>query len=109
VKDLRSFLQELEQVEPIVDVTRTVSYERELPAVVKLLESRGNPVVCFHDVADADLPVVCGVHGTRERIALALDSPLDRALDDYVDRLSQPIAPAAAPAVPVKEVRHGGR
>jgi 2,5-furandicarboxylate decarboxylase 1 len=98
----------LEQVEPIVDVTRAVSYDRELPAVVKLLESRGNPVVCFHDVSAADLPVVCGVHGTRDRIALALDSPLDRALDDYVDRLSQPIAPAAAPEAPVKEVRQGG-
>jgi 2,5-furandicarboxylate decarboxylase 1 len=108
VKDLRSFLRALEQVEPIVDVTRAVSYDRELPAVVKLLESKGNPVVYFDHVAESDMPVICGVHGTRERIALALGSPLDRALDDYVDRVTRGVAPVVTSSAPVKDVIRTG-
>jgi 2,5-furandicarboxylate decarboxylase 1 len=108
VKDLRSFLQDVEQVESIVDVVREVSYDRELPAVVKLLESRGNPMVYFHNVAGADMPVISGVHGTRERIALALGSPVDRTVDDYVDRLSAGVSPQAATSAPVKDVKLTG-
>lgn len=104
MKDLRSFLRELEQVESVVDVSRPVSSDRELPAVVKLLESQGNPVVYFDQVAEAEMPVICGVHGTRERIALALGSPVDRTVDDYLERLAHGIAPEVTTSAPVKDV-----
>ncbi len=88
MKDLRSFLRDLERTgEPVREVTREVHHDRELAAVVKLLEPRGNPVAYFHRVAGAEMPVIAGVHGTRERIALALDSPVERAVDDYLARL----------------------
>jgi 2,5-furandicarboxylate decarboxylase 1 len=106
VKDLRSFLRDLESTrEPVREITREVHHDRELAAVVKLLEPRGNPVVYFHRVAGADMPVVAGVHGTRERIALALDSPVDRAVDDYLARLEAGVPPVEEATGPVKDIK----
>jgi 2,5-furandicarboxylate decarboxylase 1 len=108
-KDLRSFLRLYEREhEPVVRIDRAVSLDRELSAIVKLLESRGNPIVLFEDVNGSRMPVLVGLHGTRERIALALGSEPRRAVEDYLEHLHDPIAPVVEPTGPVKDVRMAG-
>jgi 2,5-furandicarboxylate decarboxylase 1 len=103
-KDLRSYLAEVRAHDvPIARVSRRVSADRELAAIVKLLEAAGNPVVIFDNVDGLELPVIAGVCGTRERIALALHSTPERAVTDYLDRVSIPVAPVTGPG-PVKDV-----
>jgi len=105
-KDLRTFLRVLEdELEPVARVDREVDRDRELTAIVKLLESEGNPVVLFENVRDAEMPVLLGVHGTRERIALALGSSPRGAVKDYLERIESPIDPVVEPGGPVKDVR----
>lgn len=106
LKDLRSFLEQLRQESPesVVNVRREVNPNRELSAVVKLLEKRGNPVVVFHRVAGSMLPVICGVHSTRERIALALETSADRVVEDFLRLDPQAIPPISVADAPVKEV-----
>ena len=49
MKDLRSFLAEVEREDgPVCEIQREVSPDRELAAIVRLLEDRGNPITYFH-------------------------------------------------------------
>lgn len=108
-QDLRSHLVSLEAAgERIVRVSRPVSLDRELSAVVKHLESRGNPVVIFERVRGSTMPVIVGVNGTRRRIGLALDCTPDELTDAYLERLARPIEPVEVANGPVKEVRMVG-
>lgn len=88
MKDLRTFLSDIEHAEGRVrEVTRPVSRDRELAAIVRLLEDRGNPIVYFTDVQDSDFPVIVGVHGTRQRIALAMGTTVEMAVEEFLTRL----------------------
>jgi 2,5-furandicarboxylate decarboxylase 1 len=106
VKDLRAFLARLAEDAPesIVHVRRSVSPDRELAAVVKRLERRGNPVVVFHDVEGSDLPVICGVHATRERVATALELDADDVVEGFLALSPKAIPPAWVETGPVKDV-----
>jgi 2,5-furandicarboxylate decarboxylase 1 len=109
MKDLRTFLADIESAEgPVREIEQEVSPDRELAAIVKLLEPRGNPITYFHKVAGSSLPVIAGIHGSRERIALALGTSVARANDEFIDRLGRGIPPARCADGPVKEVRHVG-
>ena len=109
MKDLRSFLAEVEREEgPIREIQREVSPDRELAAIVRLLEDRGNPIAYFHDVSGESLPVV----SRRPR-----EPPPDRAragnLGDGCGRRVPRAAQAGGSSAsasdgPVKEVRHLG-
>ena len=105
-QDLRTFLARVREQSPesVVEVRRKVSPDRELSAVVKLLERRGNPVVLFHNVEGSDLPVVCGVHSTRERIALALNSTAETVIEDFLRLDPAAIATETVAGGPVKDV-----
>ena len=109
-KDLREFLRRVEDdpTQGIVRVTREVSVMHELSAVVKVLElERGNPLVMFENVADTDLRVVASVHGTKERIALALGQPVDKCVEWFMKILEQPIPPTEVESGPPGRVPGG--
>lgn len=109
MKDLRSFLADVErQQEPVREITQQVDPDRELAAIVRLLEGRGSPVTYFHDVKGSALPVVAGVHGTRGRIALALGTQVRSTVEEFIDRLELGVPPTWHDDGPVKEVRHVG-
>ena len=108
-KDLRTYLRSYEQeCGPVVRIGQEVSPDRELSAIVKLLESRGGPIVLFERVTGSHMPVLVGLHGTRERIGLALSSTARGAVEDYLIRIAEPIEPIVEPSGPVKEVRMVG-
>jgi 2,5-furandicarboxylate decarboxylase 1 len=107
--DLRSFLSEAEAAgERIARVSREVSPVHELPAVVKALEDRGNPIVMFQRVAGSELPVVVGVHGSRRRIAIALGADSVDLVDDYIGRLGGGPEPVQVETGPVRQKRRLG-
>ena len=110
-KDLRSFVAEVQARAPesIRHVSRAVSPVRELAAIVKLAETRGNPVIVFHNVQGSKLPVICGVHASRERIALALEADVSRLVEEYSERASDELPPERAEHAPVKDVVLTGR
>jgi 2,5-furandicarboxylate decarboxylase 1 len=109
MKDLRSFLAEVEGAHgPVREIERVVDPDRELAAIVRLLEDRGNPITYFRHVAGSALPVIAGVHGTRARIALGLGTSVTGAVDAFIDRLGRGVAPIVCDDGPVRAVRHLG-
>jgi 2,5-furandicarboxylate decarboxylase 1 len=92
--DLRSFIQEaVDAGEPVIRIERKVNPVHELSAVVKAFERRGNPILVFENVEGSELPVVDGVFGSRERIALALGVDPQALTESYIARLGHPLEP----------------
>ena len=69
-RDFRSFLSLLEEQGELVRITKPVSSEFELPAVVSNLE--GKEAILFEEVDKSEFKVASNVIGTRRRFSLAL-------------------------------------
>jgi 2,5-furandicarboxylate decarboxylase 1 len=77
IHDLRSFLEVLRRHGAIHDFTAPVDRVHELGALLRACEQDGRAAY-FHAVKGADMPVVGGVLGSHERIALAVGCPRER-------------------------------
>ncbi|HEX3948161.1 MAG TPA: UbiD family decarboxylase, partial [Acidimicrobiales bacterium] len=98
---LRTFLADLaaDPDEGICEITRPVDLDLEPCAVVKALETRGNPVVRFADVGGTGIPTVFGTVATPGRIARALGQPVGECVEWFARAIRQP--------VPTQEVAEG--
>jgi 4-hydroxy-3-polyprenylbenzoate decarboxylase len=82
--DLRSFIAELERRGELLRVKEPVSHELEITEIADRMVKRGGPALLFENVPGKDFPLVIGLLGSRERMALALG--VDR-LDDVGERI----------------------
>jgi len=104
--DLRGYIETLRRQAPdeIKTVTRKVSNEFELPAVLEKLEAQNRyPAVWFDQVADFPMPVVSNLFATRERLAVALGVDASELNAVYRSRENNRIAPEMVATGPVKE------
>lgn len=70
--DLRDFLDDLTSKGLVRRVTTEVDPELEIAEVLDRLVKKGGPAVVFENVRGHSMPVVGGLYGTRERVALGL-------------------------------------
>lgn len=70
--DLQSFVSLLEARGELVRVAVPVDPRLEITEIADRLVKRGGPAVLFENVKGSDFPLVIGLLGTRERMALAL-------------------------------------
>ena len=113
-KDLRSFIDMVKRVAPeqFVEVEKEIDSKYEIPAFLKYLEDNGKyPMVLFHKVRNVNgkapsLPVITNMGAARERIAMAIDSTIDRVALDAVERMQHPIEPVVIDKkkAPVKDI-----
>jgi 4-hydroxy-3-polyprenylbenzoate decarboxylase len=82
--DLRSFIAELERRGELLRVKEPVSHELEITEIADRMVKRGGPALLFESVVGKDFPLVIGLWGTRERMALALGVS---KLDDVGERI----------------------
>lgn len=93
-KDLTDFLNELSEkkANSILRITKEVSPEYEVPAILQALENRKmTPVVIFENIKNlkgekSKLPLIINLFGHRERIALAINSTMDQVSLDYAKK-----------------------
>ncbi len=118
-KDLRSFIQKVEKEAPehVLRVIREIDCSHEIPALLQQLENLGKyPMVIFENPKNlkgkkSKFPVVTNVTASRQRIAMAIDSTIERVAKDYVNREFNPIEPTviSSKEAPVKEVKIKGK
>jgi UbiD family decarboxylase len=97
---MHTYIEHLERDMPahVVRVTREVSPEFEIPAILQLLEAKKkHAVLIFEKVPDLDggvskLPVVINLFGSRERLADALGTSVARLPLEYLAR-EKPVPP----------------
>lgn len=99
-KTLSDFIKELEEKKPesVLRVTKEVSPEYEVPAILQALENRKmTPVVIFENVKNlkgekSKYPLIINLFGHRERIAMAMNSTMDKVSLDYAAK-EKPVEP----------------
>jgi 4-hydroxy-3-polyprenylbenzoate decarboxylase len=70
--DLQSFVAELERRGDLLRVREPVSAELEITEIADRMVKAGGPALLFENVVGKAFPLVIGLYGTRERMALAL-------------------------------------
>ncbi|ADV68732.1 menaquinone biosynthesis decarboxylase [Deinococcus maricopensis] len=73
--DLQSFMAQLEARGELVRVSVPVDRDLEITEIADRLVKSGGPAVLFEHVKGSDFPLVIGLMGTRERMALAVGEP----------------------------------
>src|SRR5512137_732209 len=97
---MRTYIEHLERDMPshVIRVKKEVSPEFEIPAILQQVESRKKePVMIFEKVRNlkgsiSKLPVVINLFGSRERLADAIGSTVQRLPLDYLAK-ERPVPP----------------
>jgi 2,5-furandicarboxylate decarboxylase 1 len=97
---MRAYIEHLERDMPshVIRVKKEISPEFEIPAVLQQVESRKKqPVIIFEKVRNLNgliskLPVVINLFGSRERLADAIGSTVQRLPLDYIEK-EKPVPP----------------
>lgn len=106
-KDLRTFLEQVEKARPgdLVRVRREVDPVFEATGVVAKFEEKGSfPGVYFEKIKGSDIPLVINLTASYERLALSLDTTVERMVETYAEREGRPIPMKEVKDGPVKEV-----
>jgi len=113
-KDLRSFIDQVtrEAPEMFLVVKKDVDCHYEISALLQYLEDNGKyPMVLFQNVKNLrgkipSLRLITNVAAARERVAMAIDSTINKVAMDYVTREQNPLEPTVIDKkdAPVKEV-----
>ena len=102
-RDLRSFLEKLENQGDLLRVGRSVRPRLEASAVLRSLDDSGGPAVWFENLRGRRVPAVGNLLSTRRRLNLALGSEGDYRRT-VMDRLGRRIKPRKARNTPVQQV-----
>jgi len=81
VKDMRSFLLQLEKRGELIRIKKKVSLKYELAGLEKRLD--GGPAILFENIDGSSMAVVSGLCGSRERVGLALNTSFESIHERY--------------------------
>ena len=108
-KDLREFLNLLEEKGELLKTKKPVDVKFEISSYIRKTSDQHGPALLFENVKNFTMPVVGGVFATRERAFLALES----SPQDYVNRfehaLDHVLPPKLVSSAPCKDVIHTGK
>lgn len=111
-QDLRTYLDQLlaKHPEHLKIVEDEIDPEFEATAIVDKIENDPNypgfPAVLFRHIKGSQVPLLLNLHGSYERIALAIGSDVHGMVDDYARREGRQIPTTEVPSeqAPVHEV-----
>lgn len=102
-KDMRFCLELLKSADRLLTIKREVDPKFELPAMMKTAEKIGKAVF-FEKVKGSTFPVVNNLFGSREMLALLFETKPERVVNEWLDRIRNPIEPKRVSSGPVREV-----
>jgi 2,5-furandicarboxylate decarboxylase 1 len=102
-QSLRAVLARLEAERELIRIPEPVSLRYELSALLAAADD--GPALLFEQVEGSDMPVVGGVLGSRERIALGLGVDVDGIRGRMLRGLAEPLAPRRVTEAPCQEVQ----
>lgn len=110
-KDLREFLDLLEEEGQLIRIKEEVRPEPDLSAIGRAAPNMENgPAVIIEKVKGYNVPVVLNVHGSWQNHALMLNLPKDTTVKEQFFELNRrwsdyPVKPVWTDEAPVKEVK----
>jgi 2,5-furandicarboxylate decarboxylase 1 len=108
-RDLREFLDRLEEAGQLRRVTRPVATEFEIAAGIRHMSDIKGPALLFENVVGHDMPVAGSLFADRAKALLALEvaTPSD-GNEKFLQGLHNPIKPRLVDSGPCQEVVHTG-
>jgi 4-hydroxy-3-polyprenylbenzoate decarboxylase/2,5-furandicarboxylate decarboxylase 1 len=104
-KDLRQFLDYLEERDELVTIEAPVDPRYEVAAYIRKSSDRNGPAFLFKNVRGFGMPIVGGVFCNPIKALLALETTDHvQALRRFIDALRHPILPRRVDGGPCKEV-----
>ena len=103
-KDLKSFLRKLDEQDELIKIGEEVNPKFEAAAVLKQVGQSENPAIVFQNVTGYSFPVVGNLFGSRNRLALALETTKDKLKEKYLEAKNRSLPPVMVQDAPVKEV-----
>jgi len=103
IKDLRSFMNVLMDAGQLEEIEKEVSIDHELGSVLSTLEKDGLGAGYFKNIEGYNIPVIGGVLGNQERIALALDCKKEDIVEICSRALENPVKPCVVENAPCHE------
>ena len=107
-RDLRHFLQVLEESGELLRVTKPVDVKYEIAAYIRKTCDAGGPALLFENVKGFEHPVVGGVFATRKRVFAALGVREEDYVAKFKEALSRLTPPKRVDSAPCKEVIRRG-
>jgi 2,5-furandicarboxylate decarboxylase 1 len=103
IYDLRSFMDVLREEGQLSEINKEVSLKHELGNVLANLERKSKGAGFFKQIGERQFPVIGGVLGSMDRIALALGCE-KQEMNDFLGRsLDNPIKPKIVDKAPCQE------
>jgi UbiD family decarboxylase len=107
LKDLRSFIAQLESAYPeeVARVTKPISPRYEITALLTQLEKQKRfPLLFCEKVEGSDAPVVINAQASRKLMALALECETAELAARFTERQGKPLTPVEVDNAPVHQV-----
>lgn len=107
-KDLREYLDQLQQAGKLKVIDQEVDKDWEISAVGRVafqtITGPQRPALMFNNVKGYDIPVIFGIlGGSRSIYALALETTEDKIQEKWAEAQTNPIPPIPVETGPVKE------
>jgi UbiD family decarboxylase len=93
IKDLRSYLEALQQAGELSQVNVPVNLDQEIGAICLRNLRDGGPGLLFERPGDGNLPLVVDLMASRRRYAIALDVKPEDLATEWNRRTATPLAP----------------
>lgn len=92
-KDLREFLNVLEEKGDLIRVKRKIDLQFEVGKALRKLYHYGGKSVIFEQPGDCQIPLCGGIYSTREKTLWAFEATEDNIFEKVLDGLQNPIKP----------------
>lgn len=101
-KDLRAFLDYLEQEGELARIKVPVNPEYEIGAICRRVLDKRGPALLFEN-PHSDIPVAANIVASRRRYAMALETTPEALHQEWIERTKNPLPPVIVKDGPCKE------
>lgn len=103
IKDLRSFMEVLEENGQLARVKKEVSLDHEIGNVIRACENAGTGAPYFEKLEGSDRTLIGGILSSMDRIALAMECSKEEIIEKLMAALECPVSTVRVESGPCQE------
>src|SRR6056297_2782268 len=103
IKDLRTFMEVLEENNQLARIKKDVSLDHEIGNVIRACENANTGAPYFESITESPHSLIGGVLSSMDRIALAMECEKDEVVVRLMEALENPVSPVKVDAGPCQE------